>query len=271
MKTIRKEENLKGMKLEELVVYPIDGGNYIILTKLAEALRLEKTVLYNATARLPQEIRNSYIKTIKINGTNPKRKDMNKCIEITGLEFVFEKMQNQLPKSKAELVLQYLDDKVSMSNNIGCENITSDTIEPERKSNVVNFTPSNCVEVSFESNDDLSSDAHSDVSNQIPSDATSDGSIDNIFGVLNGITAILEEHKSLKQRVPELESEITRVKAENDELKQKLATLGANPDELEKLKSENDSLRKQLAHSVKANKDIMEKANLIKKYVLSNR
>lgn len=281
----KKSEILKGVNLEDLVVYPIAGGKYVIVSKFAELLRVEKSLVYNATARLSKEHKNLYIKTLKIEGTNPKRKDMNKCIELGGLKHVFNKMQTKFSQNEADILVSYITEYASQIDSVdviessfeSSEEITSkNDVSNTYGSNVVEFIQPSPTEVLDLNTEDMieSENNDSEASNEVVASKNTPDDISDIFGVLNGISAILEEHSSFKHRIPELEGENKRLQAENLELKNKIAELEGNPvdaSELDRLERENAQLRAEVEASNKVNRDIMHKANLIKNYVMQNK
>lgn len=281
----KKNEILNGVNLENLVVYPIDGGKYVIVSKFAEVLRTEKSLVYNATARLSKEHKDLYIKTLKIDGTNPKRKDMNKCIELGGLKYVFDKMQNKFSQDEADVLVRYITE---YANQIDLVDITESSCENSEEinssndasntygSNVVDFIPSSSTMVLDLNTEEVieSDNCQVETSNEVVANENTTDDISDIFGVLNGISSILEEHRVFKQRIPGLEAENKLLQAENLELKNRIAELEANPIDtakLDKLEQENVQLRAKLEASNKANNDIMKKANMIKNYVMQNR
>lgn len=242
MKTLKVKEN------NELKVYEFEGDKFIILSRLAEAINVSKSDVYNAAARM-REYTDMYVRIIPISDILAIR-PVAKCINIKGLNILFKKLEKKMDKNDIDTILNFFE--VSE---------TEESKDSERKEGavIVEFNPTQ------ETATDLSIKEFEEsvIENNTTVVEENADSVNDATEVLDGMIRIIQEHKELKIEVSNLKQHIS-------ELEVKLAVT-ANAEEVESLKKENEFLRNELEKTKMQNTNMLNKASLIKNYIMNNK
>lgn len=233
---------LKETKKEELKVYLFEGKMYVIISKLAEALNASKSDVYNASARLGKENVAEYVKIIPIQDN--ARRATAKCICLDGVHILFKKIERKVDSFKLKEVAEFLNVDLNLN-------------ESARNGNIVEFKPNNIEDEN--TNTDSLEEPTTEVSTNLEDSVNIESSLD-AEDIMNGILNIIEENKELKNKVVTLENEVAT-------LQEKIE----NSLEIDSLKKENEILKEKLKSSEEKNMSLLNKANLIKKYIQSNK
>lgn len=255
-----KEVKVKNKEVEEMIkVYCVDGKMYAIIAKLAEALDAKKADFYNAAARIGKDNIKKYIRVLTLNDASLSRPTV-KCIDVEGLPVLFKKIERKVDSEKLKSTADFFNIDINIENS------------KESKSNIVEFNPITSEETVIDQNETIKNDV--EISNKISDevvkvslDATVeslDNEKDDTENILDGILNIIEENKTLKEKVASLENEVKC-------LQEEVSKFNGNPLELESLRKENEFLKAKIKESEEKNSNLLNKANLIKKYIQSNK